>query len=241
MRIYSTCTVCDQQLMLAELGQTQHPNCQTSSPTGDPLADAFLAAVEADDQHTADQLAAQLDGVDQRPPQLGRAAVAYAELGWPVFPLQPGDKIPYPRSRGFKDATTNLDVVRRWWTNAPHCNIGVATGHMFDVLDVDITRKDGTPSGALWEWVELRDSGKLPDIHGISITPRGGLHVLFQPTGGGNLAGFRPGMDYRGRGGYIVAPPSRRADGRRYQWWVRPSPHITARGQRPVEHGPHAA
>lgn len=227
MRIYSTCTACNTALMVSELGQQLHDSCQTTFPTGEPLVDAYLAAVDREDPAAA-QLAAAIDADEQRPRPLLPAALAYASWGWPVFPLQPGLKVPYDRSRGFQDATTDPDVVRKWWTRAPDSNIGVATGHRFDVLDVDWLTKDTLQaSGAQTSWPDLRDSGRLPDVHGLATTPRGGVHVLLEPTGGGNKAGFLPGLDYRGRGGYIVAAPSRAANGRTYSWWHRPSPAIT--------------
>lgn len=225
MRIWSTCAACNQLLQLSELKQQLHDSCQTSFPTGDQLVDAYLAAVTADDHKTADQLQARIDADDQRDRPLLPAAVMYAEWGWPVFPLQPGSKEPYRGSRGFKDATTDPDLARKWWTKAPLSNIGLATGHRFDVLDVDfVSKESGTATGAYRSWPDLRDSGRLPDIHGMTTTPRGGVHVFLEPTGGGNKAGFLPGLDYRGRGGYIVAPPSIGPGGRRYTWWHRPSP-----------------
>lgn len=226
MNVWSTCAACSQVLQVTDPGQRRHPACQTSYPTGDQLVDAWLAAVEREDEDAADRLQAQIDAGDHANDPLGAAAVAYAELGWPVFPLMPGDKVPYPRSSGFKDATTDPAVVQRWWAKVPDCNIGIATGHVFDALDIDFVSKTGKATGAAEHWPVLRDSGSLPDIHGITVTPRGGMHVLFPPTGGGNLAGFRPGLDYRGVGGYIVAPPSRRADGARYTWHSPPSPQM---------------
>lgn len=227
MRIHSTCTACNTLLRVSELGQQLHPTCQTTFPTGDPLTDAYLSAVDLDDEQQIRQLEAALDAEDARPRSLLAAAVAYAEFGWPVFPLQPFEKIPYPRSRGFEDATTDTNLVRKWWTKAPDSNIGLATGHAFDVLDVDFVLKSGKATGAHEVWPELRDSGQLPDAHGWVTTPRGGVHLYLASTGGGNKAGFLPGLDYRGVGGYVVAPPSRRVDGRRYAWWMRPSPTIT--------------
>lgn len=227
MHVLSTCAVCSGELVVTQPGQTLHPSCQTSFPTGDPLLDAYLAAVEADDHVQADQLQAAIDAVDTRP--LGPAAELYASWGWPVFPLQPGSKIPYERTRGFKDASTDPAQVRKWWQRAPASNIGLATGHRFDVVDVDWLTKDTLqPTGAQESWPELRDSGALPDVHGIATTARGGVHLFLLPTGGGNLAGFRPGLDYRGIGGYVVAPPSRDEHGRRYTWTARPSPVLTA-------------
>jgi Bifunctional DNA primase/polymerase, N-terminal len=46
----------------------------------------------------------------------------------PLGPLVP---------HGVKDATTNRARVLAWWTRHPSANIGLATGHHFDVLDVD--------------------------------------------------------------------------------------------------------
>jgi hypothetical protein len=228
VRIYSTCTACNTLLQVSELGQQLHDSCHSTFPTGEPLVDAYLAAVDAEDDAAVAQLGGAIDAEDARVRPLLPAAVAYAEWGWPVFPLQPAAKIPYDRSRGFKDATTDVDVIRKWWTRAPESNIGIATGHVFDVLDVDFVTKDTQQAtGAHTSWPDLRDSGRLPDVHGLATTPRGGIHVLLEPSGGGNKAGFLPGLDYRGIGGYIVAAPSRAPGGRRYTWWHRPSPMLT--------------
>jgi hypothetical protein len=49
-------------------------------------------------------------------------------------------------------------------------------------------------------------------------TPRaGGVHRFVRATGRGNGQRIAPGLDYRGRGGYVVAPPSV-VEGRRYTW-----------------------
>jgi Bifunctional DNA primase/polymerase, N-terminal len=90
---------------------------------------------------------------------------------------------------GVKDATTNRARVLAWWTRHPQANIGLATGHRFDVLDVD-----GRTGGGGWHFY-LAPTG-LGNVH-----PRGLEHV-----------------DWRGRGGYVVAPPSRHASGQPYQW-----------------------
>jgi hypothetical protein len=49
----------------------------------------------------------------------------------------------------------------------------------------------------------------------------GGWHLLYAPTGLGNRVRLLAGVDWRGQGGLIVAPPSRHASGGRYRW-VRP-------------------
>ena len=113
---------------------------------------------------------------------------------------------------GVKEATTNRARVLAWWTRHPQANIGLATGHCFDVLDVD------GPAGA--QAIRI-----LAATHGLASsgplvrTGGGGWHYYLRPTGLGNV---RPAdlahVDWRGRGGYVGAPPSRHASGFPYRW-----------------------
>lgn len=130
---------------------------------------------------------------------LGGAAVWYAERGHLVFPLRPGQKTP-ATTHGFKDASMNPDTVRAWWAKDAHYNIGLSTGHLFDVIDVD--GPDGLASIA-----QIETDGHLPPVLGYVATPRG-YHLYIKPTGDGCTTSVRPGIDYRGIGGYVVAPPS---------------------------------
>jgi Bifunctional DNA primase/polymerase, N-terminal len=113
---------------------------------------------------------------------------------------------------GVKDATTNRARVLAWWTRHPQASIGLATGHRFDVLDVD------GPAGAhairdLAATHSLQSSGPLVRTGG------GGWHFYLAPTGLGNVRPHDlPHVDWRGRGGYVVAPPSRHHSGHPYQW-----------------------
>lgn len=134
------------------------------------------------------------------------AALWYAEQGLRVFPLQPGSKEPYPRSRGFKDASSDPAQVAGWWGREPRSNIGLATGHRVDVVDVDGPVGNASLAGLLGEHPDFPN----PRL-GQVLTPRpGGRHyyVPRHPEGGGNGAALYPGIDYRGLGGYVVAPPS---------------------------------
>jgi hypothetical protein len=142
-------------------------------------------------------------------PTLGGAAVWYAERGHLVFPLRPHTKIP-ATPHGFKDASMNPDTIRAWWTRWPDANIGLATGHLFDVIDID------GPTG-IESATTIEDAGQLPAAIGTVATPRG-YHHYIQPTGDGCTTAVRPGIDYRGIGGYVVAPPSLDQDGRIWRW-----------------------
>ncbi|MBM3768766.1 MAG: hypothetical protein FJW32_25580, partial [Acidobacteria bacterium] len=99
--------------------------------------------------------------------------------------------------------------IRAWWDKFPNANIGLATGYEFFAIDID-------PAGMAWYEAE-----QLPATH-EAVTGRGGRHVLYRmPTGYviGNSAGLlAEGVDVRGIGGYIVAPPSVHPSGTTYTW-----------------------
>ena len=169
-------------------------------------------------------------------PRNGRAAMVYAaEYGWRVFPLHYTDDAgscscgnascggpgKHPRTpHGCLDASTEPEVIRAWWTRWPDANVGVATGRGLVVIDVD-PRSGGDDS-----MVDLRGQlGELPDTVEV-LTGGGGRHVyLSTPVEVRNSAGvLGPGIDVRGEGGYVVAPPSGHASGRSYAWEITSRP-----------------
>lgn len=166
------------------------------------------------------------------------AALAYARLGWRVFPLREADKIPKIRSahpagdplngvcrgecgkegHGCHDATTDEDKIRKWWKKWPAANIGIATGEGsgVDVLDLDCA-------------AAIADNGlavltNLEAVYGQVFAPTvvtggGGQHLYFRHEPGvQNRAKMLPGIDVRGDGGYVVAPPSAHKSGQPYAW-----------------------
>ena len=140
-------------------------------------------------------------------------ALIYASRGWPVFPCQPGQKIP-ATWHGYRDATTDPDRIAAWFSLLPRWNLAIATGAPGpDVLDVDQHGKAGNGFAAL---ERLRRAGLLDGASACVRTPRGGLHIYFAGTSqhNGHLVGQH--VDFRSAGGYILAPPSR-VDGRPYR------------------------
>jgi hypothetical protein len=113
---------------------------------------------------------------------------------------------------GVKDATTNRARILAWWTQRPQANIGLATGHLFDVLDID------GPAGER-AIRQLAAAYGLASSRPLVRTGGGGWHFYLAPTGLGNVhpRGLEQ-VDWRGRGGYVVAPPSRHASGHPYHW-----------------------
>jgi hypothetical protein len=148
-----------------------------------------------------------------RPTDFLDAALHYASLGWPVFPLAPRSKHPLipvrDGGRGLHDATTDPALIRQWWTDFPTANIGLRTGVAFDVLDLD----GPEASSALAHARSGREG-----VHGPVVRTGKGLHVFVLPTGLGNRAGVLPGVDFRGADSYVVAPPSMHPDGHTYTW-----------------------
>tara|TARA_Y100000310_G_scaffold216113_1_gene217106 strand:- start:2186 stop:2992 length:807 start_codon:yes stop_codon:yes gene_type:complete len=127
------------------------------------------------------------------------AAIAYTNIGYPVFPIRVNAKTPLT-PHGFKEATTDQARIIEWWGNWPDANIGLATGEVSGVSVVDI---DG-PAGV--------DSVKmlgLPKTWTVQ-TPRGtGYHLYFTYTPDlKQAAAVMPGIDIRNDGGYILLPPS---------------------------------
>lgn len=224
--VYSTCRHCDEIMQVVDDDRT-HPNCPEKLSKAEVLARRWLTAVLAGDDIAADLTAAEIAEMDAAPPRLHDAAMQYAKWGWPVFPLAKHSKVPaIPKRRGGNgvlDATTDLDRVDKYWTKHPDHNIGIATGKVFDVLDVDPDK------GGHIEFLNLLQAGLIRPVHGVSVTASGGMHLLYRPNSRGNATKWHgyTGLDWRGEGGYIVAPPSTLgAPGRAYSWMAVPSPRL---------------
>jgi bifunctional DNA primase/polymerase-like protein len=146
---------------------------------------------------------------------LGEAALHYAALGWPVFPCR--DKHQPLTTHGFKDATTNPTQIAEWWRRWPRAWIGVATGHAFAVLDIDLHEDCNG-----FQTVKALGVEKLPVTPTVK-TPSGGYHLYFEQTEppigvtvGALGRGIGLGLDWRGLGGYVILPPSGE-----YRWIMR--------------------
>lgn len=143
------------------------------------------------------------------------AALRYAERGWLVFPLNRGQKTPTNKN-GHKDATRDRGTIAKWWERWRSANIGVQTGANSGIVVLDVDVKNGVPG--LESLAELeRQHGELVTLR--ASTPSGGLHLFFRAPNQAirNRAGFLPGLDVRGDGGYVVVAPSI-VGGKRYQW-----------------------
>ena len=163
-------------------------------------------------------------------------ALRYGALGLRVFPLWwPGN--PHendendPKIAGApivgkwpKLATSDADQIREWWTRFPEAGIGLACGDELSegrhLLVVDLDRHDENGADGVDEWRELELAhGDVEDGPNV-LTPRDGNHVyVTTPEPLSNSRGTLPaGIDVRGRGGYVVLPPSGHRMGGVYEW-----------------------
>jgi hypothetical protein len=139
---------------------------------------------------------------------LYKAAQRLVKSGQPVFPCHSvGDKAKRPLTRnGFKDATTDLDRIKHWLRMRGDAALGIPTGILYDVLDVDIKENsDGRVHMPM-----LTRLGLLNGCKKVVRTPSGGWHLYFPTTKGltNKARSATLGLDVRSLGGYVIAAPS---------------------------------
>ena len=148
------------------------------------------------------------------------AAIEYAtKYKWAVFPCSPTSKKPLT-PHGCKDAKKSVGAIKAWWERWPDASIGIATGSVSGlvVIDEDLDEDKGLNGyEAVTDWERI--NGHLPATVQC-ITGRGGYHLYYQYNGTDikNRAGILDGVDVRGEGGYVIAPPSMHPNGTEYQW-----------------------
>lgn len=120
---------------------------------------------------------------------------------------------------GLHDATTEIARIERWWSRTPWANVAVATGAGSGIVVLDVDGMAGEQT--LDELQEVH--GGLPET-ARAITGGDGMHYFWVHPGepvhntAGAAGRLGPGLDFRGDGGYVVAPPSAHLSGQRYEW-----------------------
>lgn len=145
----------------------------------------------------------------------------YERRGWQLIPLHSVENqkctcknslcaspAKHPLSQhGLKDASSDSKQIEQWWSRWPFANIGIVTGKKSGIVVLDIDAKNNGFDGlAALE----KKYGTLPASLRVR-TGGGGLHIYFRAPKFElrNRTGLVPGIDFRGEGGYVVAPPSK--------------------------------
>ena len=151
---------------------------------------------------------------------LGSEALLCAARGWHIFPVSPATKKPLT-TNGLNDATLDVGMIEQWWKRWPKAMIGVRTGPETGIFVVDLDLDPDKGLNGIAAFGELQNGGTLPETITVQ-TPRGGEHLWFRWVDGitNSTSKLAPGVDVRGAGGYVIAPPSRRADGAEYAFVV---------------------
>ena len=140
------------------------------------------------------------------------AALDYESKGFSVIPLKAKDKIPMLASWAeFQERRAEREEIGEWWRTWPNANIGIVTGAVSGLFVIDCDSQEAATS--------LKPL--LGDMTNVGLVATGkGFHLYYRHGSDKiqNKAGIRPHVDFRGDGGYVVAPPSVHSSGKEYKW-----------------------
>lgn len=143
----------------------------------------------------------------------GAGALRLQDRGYAVLPLARGEKRPHRMlgdQGGVHHATLDPLPALHWWAQDPAANAGVATGSVSRLVVIDLDVKGGDSGIEVFHRYLSDHSLPWPRAP-IVQTPSGGQHYWLRTPPGitvPNRIGILPGMDVKGDGGYVVAPPS---------------------------------
>lgn len=163
----------------------------------------------------------------EQPESMLEHALGYLQLGYPIFPVCSSaigqhrhgaspcanvGKRPLVAWEPFQTRLPTINEVRAWWTRWPNANIGMPTGALAGVVVLDA---DSSEAKKL-----AMEQGGVDRTPAVFTGKPGGIHFWLAHPGEvvSNFARKRPGLDFRGDGGYVLVPPSLHASGARYRW-----------------------
>ncbi|OOC55801.1 MULTISPECIES: bifunctional DNA primase/polymerase [Nocardiopsis] len=173
------------------------------------------------------------------------AALGYAALGWPVARgTSPGqdracscdrmgcpDPAAHPVTMAWGvEASTDADVIRRWWTATPEANIILPTGRVFDVFDVPreagvmaLARmgRSGVPSGPVATAETSRYLFFVATRSPVDEDEWWSCRLDCVPEAVEDM----PGLRWHCRDSFVLGAPSQLPSGGRFSW-IR-APHGT--------------
>jgi len=151
--------------------------------------------------------------INENTENLLNIALDYAKLGFNVIPIRI-DKKPFVPWEKYQKERVSCEMIQHWWSRCPHANIGIVTGQVSNVIVLDIDGAEGLQSIKDYQLT-------IPPTPTVK-TGGGGVHYYFKHPGFPckNFVKKYPGVDFRGDGGYVIAPPSKHASGTHYEWII---------------------
>jgi hypothetical protein len=150
------------------------------------------------------------------------AALAYCAAGCSVIPCRITGKQALVPWKPWQQMAADPEQLRIWWRRWPKANLAIITGRISDLVVVDID----PAHGGLGTLAAMEADHQLLDRSATVLTPSGGRHYWLRHPGGrltnSNKAirdRYGAGVDIRGDGGLVLAPPSVRLVGA-YRWRV---------------------
>lgn len=140
-------------------------------------------------------------------------AKMYLNKGFSIIPLKPKDKRPaIPSWKEYQHRRPTDEELVKWFGNESQNNIGIVTGAISRLAVVDLDSKEA---------VEFAKENDFPLTPLVKTGKDYGYHAYYKYREG--VRNFQkrddlPGIDLRGDGGYVVAPPSIHPSGHQYQW-----------------------
>src|SRR4030067_2644426 len=135
----------------------------------------------------------------------------YVSKGFSVIPIKPRDKKPAIDTwKIFQTYKTTDDNLKIWFGDGSDNNIAIVTGEISGIAVIDFDSPEA---------IEFSKKNNFP-ITPLVKTGKG-YHAYYRYKEG--VRNFQkrddlPGIDLRGDGGYVVAPPSIHESGKQYQW-----------------------
>jgi putative DNA primase/helicase len=160
------------------------------------------------------------------------AALGYAGAGCYTFPAKPGERKSRLSRRTIADGknwgmTNNPDTIRKYWNKWSDSNVCIVTGEISKLFVVEVDTKDGhnllEDGQVVLDRLIAEHGGEWPDTR-ICESPSGSKHYYFVWPEGQSItirnsaSKLGPGIDVRGDGGMVLAPPSIKPGGGYYRW-----------------------
>lgn len=137
-------------------------------------------------------------------------ALRYKSSGFSVIPIRHRGKQPLVRWVDFQGRIADEQEISAWFEKWPNAGVAIVTGKISGLIVLDCDSDEGR------EFLK----GKKHQITPVAETGKG-THYYFSHPGGEikNLIRPIPGLDIKGDGGYVIAPPSVHPTGKSYQWY----------------------